>query len=163
MLLTILSQQGAVAGVTADLSATLDAATLSADATVTSTGVTADLSATLDAATLSADATLVAPITADLSATLDAATLTADVTLAVPITADLSATLGALTLASYADAGGAAAPARRPKRHSGKRPFVLQMPGGAGTVATADDRDLLEIVNILASTGVFHGQDRTWQ
>lgn len=55
------------------------------------------------------------------------------------------------------------APARRPKRHRDKRPFVLQMPGGAGTVATADDRDLLEIVNILASTGVFHGQDRIWQ
>lgn len=126
-------------------------------------GITADLSKTLDAATLSADATLVAPITADLSATLAAATLTADATLAVPVTADLSATLGALTLASYADAGGAAAPARRPKRHSGKRPFVLQMPGGAGTVATADDRDLLEIMNILASTGVFHGQDRIWR
>lgn len=49
------------------------------------------------------------------------------------------------------------APERRPKRLSAKRPFVLQTAGQVGTVATADDRDLLEIVNILASTGVFHG------
>jgi hypothetical protein len=66
------------AGVTADLSATLAALTLSSDATVASAGVTADLSATLAALSLAADATITQPtITGDLSVTLEDATLAA--------------------------------------------------------------------------------------
>jgi hypothetical protein len=78
MLLTLLSPQGAPASITADLSATLAALTLSADGTITSAGVTADLSATLGALELSSSATITQPtITGDLSVTLDAATLVA--------------------------------------------------------------------------------------
>jgi hypothetical protein len=29
--------------------------------------------------------------------------------------------------------------------------------GQVGTLANADDRDVLELVNVLAITGVFHG------
>jgi hypothetical protein len=97
----------APAGVTADLSATLGALTLAADATITQPSVTADLSATLAALTLSSDATVAfAGVTADLSATLAALSLSADATITQPaITADLTATLAALTLASTAQSG----------------------------------------------------------
>jgi hypothetical protein len=49
-------------GVTANLSATLAALTLSADGTITSASVTADLSATLANVTLSADGTITLPV-----------------------------------------------------------------------------------------------------
>jgi hypothetical protein len=49
-------------GVTADLSATLAALTLSADGAITSAGITADLSATLANVTLSADGTITLPV-----------------------------------------------------------------------------------------------------
>lgn len=72
---------------------------------------------------------------------------------------------GAFDTASFSELafsfGGAppvvVAPTRRPKRHSGKRPLVLQVGGQVGTLANADDRDVLELVNVLAITGVFHG------
>ena len=104
--------------VTADLSATLAALTLSSDATVASAGVTADLSATLAALSLSADATITQPsVTADLAVTLAALTLAADATITQPaITADLTATLGEMTLAAAASSGivaGGGASARR--------------------------------------------------
>lgn len=67
--------------------------------------ITADLSATLGAATLASDATVANPITADLSSTLGAATLASDVSVASPITADLSVTLGAATLSSLVQVG----------------------------------------------------------
>jgi hypothetical protein len=73
-------------GVTADLSATLAALTLSADGTITQPAVTADLSATLAAVTLSSDATIASvAITADLSATLANVTLSADGTITLPV------------------------------------------------------------------------------
>lgn len=96
---------GATGGaITADLSATLDTLTLSADATVLAP-ITADLSATLADLTLSADATIANPVTADLSVTLEPATLSADATMIVNVTADLTATLEALTLASDVSVG----------------------------------------------------------
>jgi hypothetical protein len=73
-------------GVTANLSATLAALTLSADGTITQPAVTADLSATLAAVTLSSDATIASvAITADLSATLANVTLSADGTITLPV------------------------------------------------------------------------------
>jgi hypothetical protein len=73
-------------GVTADLSATLAALTLSADGTITQPAVTADLSVTLGAVTLSSDATIASvAITADLSATLANVTLSADGTITLPV------------------------------------------------------------------------------
>ena len=73
-------------GVTADLSATLAALTLSADGTITQPSVTADLSVTLGAVTLSSDATIASvAITADLSATLANVTLSADGTITLPV------------------------------------------------------------------------------
>jgi hypothetical protein len=73
-------------GVTANLSATLAALTLSADGTITQPAVTADLSVTLGAVTLSSDATIASvAITADLSATLANVTLSADGTITLPV------------------------------------------------------------------------------
>ena len=73
-------------GVTANLSATLAALTLSADGTITQPTVTADLSATLAAVTLSSDATIASvAIAADLSATLANVTLSADGTITLPV------------------------------------------------------------------------------
>src|SRR4029453_13736617 len=85
----------AAAGIVADLSKTLDAATLSAAAT---NAVLADLSKTLDAVTLSSDAHNENPNPASLSVTLGALTLSS--TAANLVAADLSKTLGIATLSS---------------------------------------------------------------
>lgn len=75
----------AAAGITADLSVTLDDVTLSADGTVASTGITGDLSATLGAATLASTGTITQPgITANLSSTLDSLTLASNATIVLP-------------------------------------------------------------------------------
>ena len=56
MLTTLLSPQPGGSGVTADLSATLAAVTLSSDATISSAAITGDLAATLGALTLASTA-----------------------------------------------------------------------------------------------------------
>ena len=102
MLLTLLSQQGGVAGVSADLSATLGPISVTSGADVTLPPITADVGVTLGALTVSSDADFIGQgADADLSATLGQLTLSSDVGFAAPgVTADLSATLGALTLSS---------------------------------------------------------------
>lgn len=113
------------AGVTATVSGTLDALTLSSSATIAN-GVGASLTGTLAAVTLSSSATVANGVGATLSATLAALQASSEaavvdgaggsltVTLAdavmsstavvgtLPVTADLTGTLGALTLSSSA-------------------------------------------------------------
>jgi hypothetical protein len=91
---TLLSDSG---GISASLNVTLDAATLSSDATADQSLV-GNLSVTLDGALLSAAGQF--DNVASLSATLDAATLASTAQFGVAITADLSVLLDAATLSA---------------------------------------------------------------
>lgn len=84
MLTTLLTQQGATGGVTANLSAVLGDATLSSTGTVTVTGISGDVTATLGALTLASTGTVVVPIVANLSSTLDSLTLASNATIVLP-------------------------------------------------------------------------------
>jgi hypothetical protein len=99
-------------GVTASLSGTLGAFTLSGSATAaTPTAANASLSSTLGSATLTGSATSAAPgaSTGSLTSTLGAVTLTGAATSAAPggTNSTLSSTLGSVTLTGSATAGAA--------------------------------------------------------
>lgn len=99
MTLLTLLQSPTGSGTIGTLSATLGAATLASNGTLTA-GATGTLAGTLGAVTLSSNGTLTASVTGTLSATLGALTLASSGTLASPVTGTLSATLGLLTLSA---------------------------------------------------------------